>query len=198
MPTKPKSPGGDFKLTIKPLTSERWPDLEQLFGPRGACAGCWCMWFRLKRATFDAQRGEGNRAALHMIVAAGDTPGLLAYADRVPVDWCAIAPREDYSLLERSRILKRVDDQPVWSVTCFFIAKPFRRKGLTVTLLKAAVQFAARHGAHIVEGYPVVPKSDRMPDTFAYYGTASAFRHAGFTEVLRRSETRPIMRFVIE
>lgn len=99
--------------------------------------------------------------------------------------------------MERSRTLKRVDDQPVWSITCFFVAKPFRRQGLTVKLIRAAVEYAGAHGAKIVEGYPIEPRSGTVADVHAYTGLASAFRQAGFTEVLRRSETRPIMRYVV-
>jgi GNAT superfamily N-acetyltransferase len=184
-------------LTFAPLTPDRWPDLEALFGPRGATGGCWCMWWRLKRSEFDALKGEGNRVAFRMVVEEGPPPGVLAYADGQPVGWCAIAPRDDYPALARSRILKRVDDQPVWSVTCFFIAKGWRRRGLAVHLLRAAVAFAGENGAQIVEGYPVEPRKDDMPGVFAWTGMASTFRRAGFVEVARRSETRPVMRLTL-
>jgi GNAT superfamily N-acetyltransferase len=85
----------------------------------------------------------------------------------------------------------------VWSVVCFFIARKFRRKGLTVKLLKTAIDDVRKKGGKIIEGYPVEPKKGQTPDPFAYTGTASAFRKAGFVEVVRRSETRPIMRYVI-
>jgi GNAT superfamily N-acetyltransferase len=182
------------RLEFHPLTPERWRDLERLFGERGACAGCWCMFWRLKRSEFDKKKGEGNRRALRKIVVAGQEPGLLAYAEDEPVGWCALAPRESFPVLENSRILKRIDNQPVWSIPCFFVAKPFRRKGLTVQLLRAAVANARKRGARIVEGYPVQPKKPRVPDIFVYAGLASAFRKAGFVEVERRSPTRPIMR----
>lgn len=181
-------------LEIHPLTPERWSDVEKLFGERGACGGCWCMWWRLTRSQFTKQKGAGNKKALRKIVAAGRVPGLLAYAGSQPIAWCSMAPREDFPVLERSRILKRVDNAPVWSVVCFFVARPFRRKGVTVKLLRAAVEYARARGARIVEGYPVEPRKGAMPDVFAYTGTASAFRKAGFTEVLRRSQSRPIMR----
>jgi len=184
-------------LEFHPLTPERWKDLEALFGERGACGGCWCMWWRLKRSQFEKQKGEGNRRALKKIVDSGEVPGLLAYAGGQPVAWCSVAPRETYSVLERSRTLKRIDDQPVWSVVCFFVAKPFRGKGVTVKLLRAAVEYVKEQGARIIEGYPVEPKKTRMPDAFAYTGLVSTFRKAGFIEVLRRSETRPIMRYFI-
>lgn len=184
------------ELRYYPVTPERWQDLETLFGPRGACGGCWCMWWRLSRSQFEQQKGEQNREALKELVDAGRVPGLLAYVDGQPIGWCSVAPREEFPVLERSRTLKRVDDLPVWSIVCFFVAKPYRRQGLTVHLIKAAVDYARERGATIVEGYPVEPKA-AMPAAFAYTGLASAFRQAGFVEVLRRSETRPIMRYLL-
>ena len=117
-------------IEFYPLTPERWADLERLFGEQGACGGCWCMWWRLKCSDFMRQRGELNRNALKKIVDSGGVPGILAYVDGEAVGWCAVAPREAYPALERSRVLKRVDDKPVWSVVCFFVAKPFRGEDL--------------------------------------------------------------------
>ena len=185
------------KLEFHPLTRERWSDFEKLFGPRGACGGCWCMWYRLKRSEFEKQKGEGNRKAMKTHVDGGNVPGIIAYSYGKPVAWCSVAPREDFSALERSRILKPVDDKPVWSIVCFFVGKNHRRQGLNIALLKSAIDFAKQRGAKILEGYPVEPKKNPMPDVFAFYGLASAFKKAGFKECLRRSETRPIMRFNI-
>jgi GNAT superfamily N-acetyltransferase len=185
-------------ISYHPLTAERWADLETLFGKRGACGGCWCMWWRLKRSDFDRQKGEVNREALHGLVSDGQVPGILAYVDGAPVGWCAVAPRDTLPALDRSRILKRIDDQPVWSVNCFFVARPYRRRGMTVGLLRAAVAYAAEEGAQIVEGYPVVPRNPSMPDVFAWTGMLSAFQQAGFVEVARRSETRPIVRYAVD
>jgi GNAT superfamily N-acetyltransferase len=185
------------EFSFNPLTPERWQALEALFGERGACGGCWCMWWRLKRADFNQQKGAGNRRAFKDIVFSGQSPGILAYAGAQPVGWCALAPREAYPALERSRILKRVDDQPVWSVTCFFVAKPYRRRGLTVLLLDAAVGYARSQGAAILEGYPEEPGEGNQPAPFVFTGLASAFKKAGFVEVLRRSAKRPIMRYYL-
>jgi GNAT superfamily N-acetyltransferase len=186
---------GTAGVTVHPATADRWPDLERLFGAKGACGGCWCMVWRLSRSEFDRMKGDGNRAALRAIVEAGEMPGVLAYIDDQPAGWCAVAPREAYPVLARSRILKPVDERPVWSVTCLFVAKPFRRQGISVHLLRAAAEFAGAQGAHIVEGYPVEPREPGFqPDPFVWTGLASAFRDAGFEEVFRRSETRPIMR----
>jgi GNAT superfamily N-acetyltransferase len=192
---------GDKKMSLDlefhPLTPERWADLEKLFGKHGASGGCWCMWWRLKRSEFVKQKGEGNRKALKKIVESSKIPGILAYTNGEPIGWCSVAPRESYPTLERSRVLKRVDDKPVWSIVCFFVAKQFRHKGVTVALLKAAIEHVKKHNGKIIEGYPVEPKKGYTPDPFAYTGLASAFRKAGFEEVLRRSETRPIMRYII-
>jgi GNAT superfamily N-acetyltransferase len=155
------------------------------------------MVWRLPRQRWLAGKGAGNRRALKRIVTAGRKPGVLAYLGREPIGWCAIAPRQDYPALERSRVLKKIDDEPVWSISCLFVAKPYRRRGVSVGLLKAAVDLAARQGAHIVEGYPVEPTMAPTPDPFVWTGVPSAFRQAGFTEAIRRSRTRPIMRFQI-
>jgi GNAT superfamily N-acetyltransferase len=179
---------------VHPVTRERWGDFEKLFGERGACAGCWCMYWRQTRTQFEQRKGAGNRRAMKKIIDAGDVPGLLGYIDGEPVAWCSVAPRETFSSLGRSRILKPVDEKPVWSVVCFFVAREHRRKGLTVRMLDAAAEYARGKGATLIEGYPVEPKKPEMPEVFAFTGLASAFRSAGFEEVARRSDTRPILR----
>jgi GNAT superfamily N-acetyltransferase len=186
------------KMEFCPLTLDRWEDLEELFGERGACAGCWCMWWRLKRSEFDKQKGAKNKAALKRMVKSGQVPGILGYSKGKPVGWCSVGPRETYPALERSRVLKRIDDKPVWSVVCLFIARPFRRKGVSVEMLKRAVDFAKKNGAEIVEGYPVQPKKGSWPDAFLYVGLPSAFKKAGFKRVHRPSRARSIMRYILK
>ncbi len=182
------------KLVFRPVTPGRWPDLARLFGPRGACAGCWCMYWRIRRSQYEKQKGERNRNALRRLVKSGAVPGILAYADGAPVAWCAIQPRKAFPVLDNSRVLARVDALPVWSAPCIFVDRGWRRKGLTTALLQAAANFARNRGARIAEGYPVDPKKGRMADAFAWTGFPSAFLRAGFHEVARRSPTRPIMR----
>jgi len=185
-------------VEIFPLTPDRWQDFETLFGAHGAYGGCWCMYWRLSHKDFDALRGETTRRMLKGIVESGEVPGLLAFVDGKPAGWVALAPRSAYPTLQRSRVSAPVDDQPVWSVSCFYIARGYRRQGLTVALLKAAIQFAGEHGAKIVEGYPTDPGEKTHVDAYVYTGLASAFLKAGFVEVMRRAEKRPIMRFYVE
>jgi len=177
------------------------------------------MWWRLSRSQFERQKGSKNKAALKKIVRSGQVPGILAYAQGKAIAWCSVGPRETYPALERSRTLKRIvenpalrqaqggersrtteggDDKPVWSVVCLFVAKPFRNKGVSIKILKAAVDYAKKNGAKIVEGYPKEPKKGRWPDAFVWTGHVSAFQKAGFVEVHRGSPTRPIMRYFIE
>lgn len=186
------------KIEVHPLTPDRWPDFERLFGANGACGGCWCMLWRLPRREFDAGKGAGNRRAMKKIVDGDRVPGLLAYRGDEVAGWCAVAPRADYPALARSRLFKPIDGDaaasPVWSVSCLFVARGHRGTGVSVALLKAAVRHARARGARVVEGYPQEPKGGRMADAFAWTGIASAFRKAGFREVARPSPTRPLMR----
>lgn len=127
-------------LEFRPLTPECWENFEDLFGEKGACGGCWCMWLRLKRSEYESQKGTGNRRAMEAIVDSGEIPGLLAYDGDKPVGWCAVGPREVY---------------------------------------------------------PVEPKKGAYPPAFAWPGIKRVFDKAGFVEVARRSQTRPMMRYVL-
>lgn len=142
----------NFEVEVYPATAERWEDLEALFGPKGAYSGCWCMFWRLSRADFNKLGGEGRKAVLHELTSRNEVAGVLAYIDGKPIGWCSIGPREDYAALEKSRILKRVDDAPVWSVVCFFVAKGFRKRGIMSALLRGAVRYAEENGAQVIEG----------------------------------------------
>jgi GNAT superfamily N-acetyltransferase len=186
-----------LSLKFHPATPDRWADIEQLFGERGACGGCWCMYWRLPRSQWTASKGVKNKDSLRSIVSTNKQPGVIAYEGAEPVGWCAIAPREEFTGLAKSRVLKPIDSEPVWSITCLFVKKPFRRRGVSINLLRAAVDFAAEQGARTVEGYPTAPTMEKTPDPFVYMGVPSAFTAAGFKEVARRSASRPIMRFEI-
>jgi GNAT superfamily N-acetyltransferase len=154
------------------------------------------MWWRLTQAQFSKQAGEQNKQALKGIVDAGNVPGLLAYAEDQPIAWCSLGPREVFPALNRSRRFKRVDMQPVWAIVCFFVAKPYRGRGIMVPMLRAALDYAARHGAEIVEGYPIDPPA-ALTGYAGYMGVVPAFREVRFVEVLRRTPHQPIMRYYV-
>jgi len=186
------------RYSFYPLTAERWRDLEKLFGERGACGGCWCMAWRLKRADFKKHSGSDNKNSLRGLVKSGEKLGILAYKDDQVIGWCSVSPREKFLRLENSKVLRRIDDKPVWSVSCLFIDKKFRRLGLSTLLLKSAINYCKSNGAKIIEAYPTVPYSKNIPAAFAWTGFPSSFERAGFIETARRSKARPIMRYYVE
>lgn len=181
-------------LTFHPLTPERWPDLTRLFGASGAYSGCWCMFWRTSRAQFARNGNDGNRRAFQRVVRAGPPPGILAYDGGEPVGWCSVAPRETYPSLERSTTLKRVDDRPVWSIVCFFIARSHRNRGMMRALIRGALDYVRARGGRIVEAYPVVERGQRIPAVSSYMGLAEAFRREGFVEVAQPSRGQLIVR----
>ena len=183
---------GRTAIDVQPVTAGRWADLERLFGPRGVY-GCWCMWFRLSGREFERRSGAGNKRAMKGLVEEDRIPGLLAYMDGEPVGWVSVAPREEFGRIERSPKLARVDDAPVWSIVCFYMARGRRGQGIGSALLEAAVDHAASRGATIVEGYPLDPAVRKVTNAEAYHGLVPMFEAAGFTEVARRGG-RPIMR----
>ena len=184
-------------LEFLPLTPDRWPHFEKLFGKRGACAGCWCMWWRLKGSAFEKNQGAGNRRAMRKIVLYGEVPGILAFERDEPVGWCSVAPREAFSSLNRSPVLKRLDDKPVWSIVCFFVSKPYRQHGISKRLIEAAVSYAKENGAEIIEAYPVNTDQVKGPKHPNYMGTDTMFADAGFEVVIKRSPRKSIMRHTI-
>ena len=186
------------KLVFRPVTANEWKDLEDLFTQSGVCSGCWCMYWRMKRSEFDKQYGEGNKEAMRDIIESGGVPGILAYLVGKPIGWCSVAPRDSFPVLDRSPTLKRIDDEPVWSIVCFVVAKPFRRKGLAEILTMAAIEYAREKGARVIEAYPLIPENSKAPSPESYMGVITTFARIGFKEAVRRSRIRPIMRYYIQ
>ena len=187
------SPARSAAIEIHPLTPDRWDDFEALFGKNGACAGCWCTWWRMGQSEWLATKGDGTKRKMRALIKKGPPPGLLAYTGDEAVGWCALAPREDYPRLSRSKILAPVDTAAAWSATCFFVRRDWRRRGVTVALLNEAVRWVATRGGRLLEGYPTDTDKEQ-PAAFVSHGLLGAFRRAGFREVARRSKTRPIVR----
>lgn len=184
----------------RPLTAASWPDLEFLFGlPGGSIVrGCWCMYYRRSGGRPDgvtsaAEMKAANKRAMRDLAGAGTVPGLIGYLDGEPAGWISLGPREDYAKLRRSPVMKPVDDTPVWSVVCSYVAKPHRGHGLQHRLLAAAIEYARDQGARVLEAYPV-DKPERSHPDFMFFGSRSLYEQAGFAVVVRRSPTRLVMR----
>jgi GNAT superfamily N-acetyltransferase len=187
----------DLNLEAYALDKTTWEDFQELFGERGACGGCWCMSWRLKKSVFESQKGIENKLTMKSLVDAGEILGVLVYIDGKPMGWCSVAPREKFIRLENSKILKRIDDEPVWSITCLYLSKSNRRQGISTELIKAAISYCELNNVEIVEAYPVVPYDDKVPDPFLWTGTPSAFKEAGFFVVEQRSRWKLMMRYYI-
>ena len=185
-------------FAVLPLTPNLWPDFEKLFGTHGAYGGCWCMWWRSTRREFEERKGEGNRRVLKAIVDGGKVPGILAYLGQEPVGWCSVAPREEFSSLDRSPVLKRLDDRPAWSIVCFYVAKGFRGQGVAEVLIGGALDYVKDRGGSIVEAYPTAPKKTPLAPVSSFMGLPAMFARAGFIECARPSRSKVIMRCKVE
>lgn len=187
-----------YDLVVRPLRSDNWDDLLQLFGKNGAYSNCWCTWFRLTNREFDSYGGERKKNLLNELTKSETPPGLLGYIDKTPVAWISFGPREEFKRLQRSRLLKPVDEEKVWSIVCFFIHKNYRKKGFSTKLIEEALNYAKSVNVTIMEAYPVDPKKKVTADSSMYTGNAGTFISLGFVETIRRSPTRPILRFLIK
>ena len=177
-------------IEIRAVTAERWGTLEELFGPRGAQSGCWCMWWRQGSADFRRNAGGPNRRALRDLVRAGREPGLLAYRDGVPAGWCLVAERGELVRVGRSPTLRPRDHRRALAIACFYIGRSHRRAGVSEALLEAGVERCRELGAEVVEGYPVPDEVVRRDRAEAFTGTVSMFEHAGFVPDPRRAGSR--------
>jgi hypothetical protein len=181
-----------MNLTIQPLTPSLWPALEALFGKGGASNGCWCMYWRIGPEYHKRPR-ENNRIAFRKIVKQGPPPGLLPFDGDLAVGWCQLTPRQDLRWLSRKPALEAVDDTPVWSISCFYVRRGYRKKSVMASLIREALKAAKRANAPALEAYPVDPARPGSTSN-VFTGTASAFRRLGFRTIARRQPARPIMR----
>ena len=181
-----------MSLTIRPLTPDLWPDLENLFGPLGACNGCWCMYWRIG-AGYRRRPREDSRADFRGVVERGPPPGLIAFDGKLAVGWCQVTPRDALPFMNQVWRLRRVDDKPVWSLSCLYVRKGYRRRGITAALIRAAMDAARTAGAPALEAYPF---DATLSPSATGTGYASTFARLGFETVARRAPPRPIMRYV--
>ncbi|ALG09616.1 GNAT family N-acetyltransferase [Kibdelosporangium phytohabitans] len=182
-------------LAVRELSDETWSDFEAVLGANGGARGCWCMHWRLSIDEWMTGKGDGNKKAMKRLARRDQAPGVMVYQDDDPVAWCALGPRAEFARLERSSLLKAVDDEPVCAITCVYVHKKHRGRGLLTGILQVVCGYAASAGYTTAEGYPIEPREGKRAgaDT-AMTGIASAFVDAGFSEVARPREDRPIVR----
>ncbi len=172
-----------MNLTTRELSPELWPALEQLFGSKGACGGCWCMsWRTAKGERWEDIKGDEARRRMQTLVESGAAHGILAFDGDEPAGWCAFGPRRSFAKLDRAPSLACDDADQIWSIPCFFVPRKFQGQGVAKALLRHATEAIARRGGRIAEGYPVKPSQDGkpLPAAFAWTGTRSLFESGGF------------------
>jgi GNAT superfamily N-acetyltransferase len=173
-----------MKIQIKEMTPGLWEDLERLFGEKGACGGCWCMWWRIEQGEqWQNVKGPEAKKRLRAMIENGTVRGLIAYDGNEPVGWCTFGRRTDFPRLNRARTLQCEDADAISCVPCFYVKNRYRKKGVSIELLKAAVKILAKEGETMVEGYPVKPTkpgNKDIPGPFAFTGTIPLFEKQGF------------------
>jgi GNAT superfamily N-acetyltransferase len=189
----------ELALTIEPLTPERFADLASLFDQGGDPKHCWCTWCRLPNQSYSKASEADKRGHLADLAERTPAPGLVAYRDGQAVGWVSLGPREDFERLSRSTVLAPIDDRPVWSIVCFVVGRRERGQGVAHALLEAAIDYAAAHGATMLEAYPTDTGDHRIPANEVFKGTLSMFGRAGFEIAEMRRATanstpRPIVR----
>jgi GNAT superfamily N-acetyltransferase len=181
-------------ISVFPLNMGRWQDLEVLFGPRGACGGCWCMNYRCLKKDFESGKGEINQKRLQEKVEKGIPTGLLAYESGIPVAWISIAPKSEFPRMQKSRIMQTNFDGEVWCITCVLVGAEYRSMGLSETLVKAAVDFAFNYGADCVEAFPTVTGGKKLPPPFIWKGLPAMYLRNGFEIISKPSNSQWVMR----
>lgn len=180
-------------MICRPLSPQRFGDMEKVFGERGVARRCFCMHWRRPDGGYDDVRD--NRERFAQIAETGPPPGLIGYVDGVPKGWVQVGPRTDFPTISRSRLLKPVDEVEPWSINCFVVRAGERRQGIGKGLLDAAIEYAKFNGAGVIEAYPVDGARESVVDYFT--GTQGMFDEHGFVEILRRNDTRPIVRLTV-
>lgn len=183
----------DGAMECVPLTPERMADMDTVFGERGVARRCYCMHWRRPDGGYGDDRD--NRDRFVDVTTGGPPPGLLGYVGGDPKGWVQVGPRSDFPTLGRSRLFKPVDELDPWTINCFVVKVGERGRGIGKGLLDAAIEYATSQGAAVIEAYPVDGKRESVVDYFT--GTLGMFAEHGFVELIRRNDTRPIVRLTV-
>jgi len=175
-------------VDVRPVTSETWDALADLFREGGDPRWCWCQYWRLRSKDFSAAKVPELRERLHEKAMSQQPPGLVAFDGDRAVGWVSIGPRTDYERIVRSRVIPTIDDRPVWSIVCFAVSPTARGRGVARALLEGAIAYAGERGAVALEAYPVrVGDGEAIHPESAFSGTLPMFERAGFRVVADRA-----------
>ncbi len=181
---------------IEPLTLSNWKDLEELFGKKGACGGCWCMNYRCEKKEFEGGKGEVNRYRLFEKVKSEIPTGLIAYEAGVPIGWISIAPRTEFPRMIKSRIMQTDFIGRSWCITCLYVKPEYRGRKVSDWLVQAAGEFAFQQGADFVEAFPSVTGDKKLPPPFVWKGLPGMYLRNGFEVIRKASASQWVVRKV--
>lgn len=169
-----------------PVTPDRFDDFADVINPNRRATHCWCLSHRVGAKEIEELSGGSREQAMRALCERDVPPGVVTYRDGTPVGWCNIGARSDIPRLVKSKLIRPVDDVPVWSIVCTVVRGGHRRQGVTRQLIEGAVQWARSQGAPAVEAHPVDPDG-RMDLTMAFVGTRAMYERAGF-EVIGQTD----------
>jgi GNAT superfamily N-acetyltransferase len=194
--------GAFFMIAFRELQPDLWPALETLFGAKGACGGCWCQTWRVERGgkLWEETKGEPARLRMKELVQSGKANGILAFDGDDPVGWCSFGPRADFPRIETMKAYRHDDNDGAWSITCLFLSKENRGKGIARGLIREAIEAMRKRNVRVIEGYPVPLTKDgkKLPAAFSWTGPQRVFEDAGFRLVQQLSASRPLVQLVLE
>lgn len=157
------------------------------------------MYWRLSHKEFESAKGTANKEKMYALVQSGVVPGIIAYDSNIPVGWCSFGWRDDFVRLKTARLLKPVDDKKVISVVCFYIARRYRKKGVSSELINAVEKFLINLNLNgiMIEAYPIIPVNSKVPDVFVWTGILNSFIKNAFSVVAKPGNTRAIVRKIL-
>jgi GNAT superfamily N-acetyltransferase len=167
---------------VKPLDGTTWPDFARLVEKHdGVWGGCWCMSFHLDQRGFANRTVSQNKSEKERRVRKGRAHAALVYDGSVAVGWCQFGPTEELPRIKNKRAyLDGLNDLPDWRITCFFVDRDYRRKGVASFALKGALREISRLGGGSVESYPEEAEGRPVSSSFLHNGTVSMFEREGF------------------
>lgn len=190
-------PNQDIKLSFQPLNSSNFGDFEYLFKEKNACKGCWCMYWRSPEDEFETNQGEGNLQKMKKMVEYEQVPGVIVYSKKDPIAWCSFGSRESFPRFSREHEIQMIEDKEAWIISCLFVRRDWRRSGVKRALLNYLVDYCAKEGGKVLDGFPCDSTFSKYPDAFAWTGIVKAYEAVGFVQVTGATERRPIMRYYL-
>jgi GNAT superfamily N-acetyltransferase len=188
--------------TTRELNARTLPDFEVLAAKQGEC---WCMFYQRPRPAgqglSSGQRRARNRRDKAKLVRNGRSHAILVYEGELPVGWCQYGPREELPRIDAGRGYRKVgppvDEDKVWRITCFFVDRDHRGKGIAKIALRAALESIKKRGGGIVEAFPVTSERMAAVPEWRWFGTPKMFHAEGFAKVAPLGTSGLLMRKTI-